>query len=144
MATNEIVYSQTMHPEVKEGRKFSNPRFFQGEAEEGVTKVIIVGDFPDIAAAYKAMGAEVVEVENEQRAADAAAVIASGEPLTEDQKRALPIPGDWQDLPWTQRGGASGLTLRALASSFSDEPVINKEQAEEAIHAELRRRGLEA
>ena len=45
---------------------------------------------------------------------------------------AIPIPDDWDLLPWPER--------RRLASLLSESPVLNKADAEAAIKSELQRR----
>jgi len=138
----DIVYSQSPHPAMREkGAKYQNPRMFSGVVD-GVSRAVVVGDFPDIVKAYKAAGVEVVEPEKEAQAVQTAAVIAESPALTEDQRRSLAIPENWRDLSWTQRdGGGDGLTLRSLASALSDEPVNNNQTAIEVIEGELAKRG---
>ena len=134
----EIVYSQSRHPQM-EGRLFENPRHFTGVRDD-VSKVIVVGDFPHIVAAYKARKVEVVEQDKVTTAKATAALLArsaTGVSLTDAERRKVYIPDDWADLPWTQKAGEDGLTLRALASALTDVPVINKTQAEKVVQAEL-------
>ena len=54
-----LIYSQTLHPLVV-GRKLINPRFFNGTVD-GAESVVIIGDWPVIADAYRALGVEVSE-----------------------------------------------------------------------------------
>ncbi|TPL06685.1 hypothetical protein [Mesorhizobium sp. B2-4-11] len=61
----QIVYARTHAPEM-EGRKFQNPRHFTGPVK-GATKVYIDGDWPAIAAAYKAANVPVAPI-SEMRA----------------------------------------------------------------------------
>lgn len=65
----QIVYSRTAHP-LTEGknRKLQNPRFFTGPIE-GATKVFIVGDYPEIAAAYRDAKVSVEVVDGDAAAA---------------------------------------------------------------------------
>jgi hypothetical protein len=56
----EVVYSTTHHPLAK-GRRFQNPRHFVGPLD-GAKKVYLTSDLPKIAAAYQAVGVEVVRV----------------------------------------------------------------------------------
>lgn len=141
----ELIYSQQAGDFIK-GRAYSNPRFFS-TPRAGVTKVLLVGDWPKIRAAYEALGVPV-----EQMGADD----ATGSPLdgSEGAKALTPtvdvaerskvyIPDDWAGLPWSKPTDA-GLTLRGLAAVFADEPVINKAQATAAIEAELARRATDA
>lgn len=137
----EIVYSQSRHPEMTEGRLFQNPRMFTGVHPDADT-AIVVGDFPHIVKAYRDAGKEVREPLKETALAETATVIAERGALTDEERRALAIPDDWRELAWTQRAGdGEGLTLRGLASALSDEPVSNKTQATAVIEAELARRG---
>lgn len=126
-----LFYGQTRHPEA-EGVEFRNARFFAG-AEEGVTKVLLAGDYPEIVRAYVKAGVEVSRV-------DALVVEGSAADLPPHEPGAVVIPDDWRDLPWTQKAGEGGTTLRALASAISDAPVINKADAAAVIEGELARR----
>ncbi len=54
-----LIYSQTLHP-LADGRKLINPRFFTGPVE-GAESVVILGEWPAIAEAYRAAGVEVSE-----------------------------------------------------------------------------------
>ncbi|TPN44458.1 hypothetical protein FJ981_28085 [Mesorhizobium sp. B1-1-4] len=56
----QIVYSRTPVPNM-EGRKLQNPRHFAGPIA-GATKVYIDGDWPAIAAAYKAANVPVAPI----------------------------------------------------------------------------------
>ncbi len=51
--TFELIYS-TQHTDYIEGRAYSNPRFFSSP-RSGVTKVLIVGDWPNIVEAHTLM-----------------------------------------------------------------------------------------
>lgn len=60
---------------------------------------------------------------------------APGEPEPEpvaDPRDAVEIPDNWAELPWPQR--------RSLAALLTDDKVVNGEDAEAAITAELARR----
>lgn len=61
-----LIYSQTRHP-LADGRRLINPRFFDGPVD-GAQSVVILGDWPKIAEAYRALGVEVVEPELSERA----------------------------------------------------------------------------
>lgn len=126
----EIVYSRT-RPALSEGQEFRNPRFFAG-AEEGVTKVLLDGDYPEITRAYIATGATVSRI-------DPLIVEGPASELPPHEPGSVVIPDDWSDLPWTQRSG-EGTSLRALASAISDGPVTNKADAIAVVEAELARR----
>ncbi|MFU0503654.1 hypothetical protein [Pseudaminobacter sp. NGMCC 1.201702] len=56
----EIVYSRHLVADLG-GRKYQNPRLFSGPIE-GAATVFIDGDWPQIAAAYRAIGAEVLPI----------------------------------------------------------------------------------
>ena len=58
---------------------------------------------------------------------------ASEMPAAADPRDATEIPDDWRDLSWPAR--------RSLASTLTHSPIISGEDAEEAILAELSRRG---
>lgn len=122
----ELIYSQTRRKILK-GQSFRNPRFFTG-AEEGVSKVWIDGDWPKIEAAYADAGVRTLRLDNVPAAVSFV--------LPEPEREEIEIPADWRDLPWTQPD-ERGLSLRRLAASVSDVPVINKAQAVEAIEAHL-------
>jgi hypothetical protein len=55
--TIELIYSQQA-TDFMEGRAYSNPRFFSSP-RSGVSKVFLVGDWPDIREAYEAIGVPV-------------------------------------------------------------------------------------
>lgn len=61
----QIVYARTRTPAM-DGRKFQNPRHFTGPID-GVTKVYIDGDWPQIKAAYEAVKVPVAPI-SEMRA----------------------------------------------------------------------------
>lgn len=131
--TLEIHYSQQADGFV-EGRAYANPRFFS-TPRNGATKVYIYGEYPNIEAAYLACDVEVVRVDPAPPSHVAATVtISTARP---EDAASVEIPANWRDLPWTQ---GDGLTLRALASSISPTPVLNKKQAAAAVGGELVRR----
>lgn len=130
----ELVYSRERRT-MKEGQSFRNPRFFNG-AEEGVTKVLLDGDYPAISRAYAAAGVEVLRTDPLEVAGPKGAALPPHEP------GAIVIPENWRDLPWTQRT-ADDVSLRKLASAISDAPITNKTDAIAAVEAELERRAGE-
>lgn len=132
----ELTYSQQAGDFIK-GRAYSNPRFFS-TPRSGVSKVFIVGDWPDIVAAYTALG---VPVERLDQAPAAVATVAVPAPAAPVDTGSVQIPDDWRDLPWSRGNG--GLTLRGMASSVSPVPVINSAMAIAAIEAELKNRALD-
>lgn len=48
---------------LEKGKRYANPRFFDGKPKSGVTKVVVVGNWPAVVEAYKAKGVEVVQQE---------------------------------------------------------------------------------
>lgn len=133
----ELIYSQQAGDFIA-GRAYSNPRFFT-TPRAGVSKVFLVGDWPNIRAAYEAMDVPVERLDPEEAAAPPPGTAKAPEslvPTLEGEARdAIAIPDDWADLSWQKK--------RSLASSFSDTPILNGAQAAEAIEAELRRRRSE-
>lgn len=138
----ELIYSQQASDFIA-GRAYSNPRYFT-TPRSGVSKVFLVGDWPNIRAAYENMGVPVERLdatEAERKVsriplAPAPAVTAAEDPAS------VAIPDDWKGLGWS-KPNADGLTLRGLASSLSAVPVLNKEHAYAAIEGEIARRGTE-
>lgn len=59
----ELIYS-TQATDYAAGRAYSNPRFFS-TPRSGVSKVLLVGDWPNIRAAYEAIGIPVERVDAE-------------------------------------------------------------------------------
>ena len=57
----ELIYSQQATDFVK-GRAYSNPRFFTSP-RAGVSKVYLVGEWPEIRAAYEALGVPVERID---------------------------------------------------------------------------------
>lgn len=134
--TIELIYSQQASDFVP-GRAYSNPRFFT-TPRTGVSKVLLVGDWPEIRAAYENMGVPVEQL----GAPPAPPPPPSGLPKPAEDPAAVIIPADWKDLAWS-KPNAEGLTLRGLASSLSATPILNKEHAYACIEGELARRGAE-
>lgn len=130
----EAIYSRERHP-LMEGRLYRNPRFFDG-IEQGVKRVLIDGDYPEITAAYVAAGVPVSRI-------DPLTVTGPATLLPPHEPGAIVIPEDWRELAWTQKAGEDGTSLRALASAISDAPVTNKADAFEVIEGELARRAAE-
>lgn len=136
----EIVYASGRTGWQK-GRLFGNARLFH-RTVEGVERVIVVGDWPNIIEAYKRKGIPVQ-------------VVVGGDPLatleqTKDysfapgpcnlpveamaapDRESVEIPADFRDLKWKE--------LRALSKQLSDTPAINSKEALAIIEAELARR----
>lgn len=61
----EIVYSAQKSGFVQ-GRSYQNPRFFEGKPFEGATSIIVVGDWPNIVAAYEEAKIPVKVVTSDQ------------------------------------------------------------------------------
>lgn len=138
----EIVYSQTRHP-LCEGRVRSNPRFFAGPVG-GVSKVVIVGNWPAIAAAYMREGVEVEVVGGpppRRQPIVAPPEIAPAVPV--DDRSAVVIPDDWRELSYNRPKPGRDITQRAIAAQLSAEPILNKDQAISVIEAELERRAAQ-
>jgi hypothetical protein len=125
----ELVYSQ-QKTGFQEGRAYANPRFFNGRARMGVTKVVVIGNWPEVVSVYRKAG---VPVE----------VVGVAPKFQEPAKRVIvegtPIPDNWRELQWS-RPNEDGMTLRGLAASLTDTPIINGQIAREVIEAELEKR----
>ncbi len=139
----ELIYSQQSSDYIA-GRAYSNPRFFSS-ARSGVSKVFIVGDWPNIEEAYTALGIPVEKVELASVVAHSnpGPMVEPAEPvastLTDEERAAVEIPADWADLSWSKPND-DGVSLRGLASKLSATAVLNKADAIAAIQAELDRR----
>lgn len=131
--TFELIYSQ-QRTDFIEGRAYSNPRFFTSP-RQGVTKVYLVGDWPKVEAAYKALGVPVEQL-------DPSMAVGAPEPPVlpkmlahAEDPGSVDIPEDWGGLDWPD--------LRALAQKLTAEPVINAAQAAGVVAAEIARRNPE-
>lgn len=131
----ELIYSQQSSDFI-EGRAYSNPRFFT-TPRANVSKVYLVGDWPNIRAAYENMGVPVEQL----GAPPAPPPPPQNIPGPAEDPATVVIPENWSDLLWSRPDIDGGLTLRGLASSVSPTPVLNKAMAKAAIEAELARRG---
>lgn len=131
----ELIYSQQATDFVP-GRAYSNPRFFS-TPRQNVSKVLIVGDWPEIEAAYQAIGVPVERLDTPPMAEPAPHPAPA--PKGAEDPASVVIPDDWKDLGWSKSNDA-GLTLRGLASSLSAVPILNKEHAYACIEGELARR----
>lgn len=146
--TVEIIYSRQRSDFIR-GRVYSNPRFFT-TPRAGVGKVFLVGDWPEIRAAYEALGVTVEQLDpssavagpDEARPQAEAPASLTPAPPRNDRGKVY-LPEDWRDLPWAPKPDQD-LSLRSLAAMVSDTPVLNKPQAIAAITAELARRDAEA
>lgn len=137
--TIEIIYSQQSTDFIA-GRAYSNPRFFTSP-RSGVSKVFLVGDWPNIRAAYENLGVPVERLDASGAERQAAKIPLAPAPAraTAEDPGSVVIPDGWESLPWS-KPGPDGLTLRGLASSISPVPVLNKAEAIAAIDDELARR----
>jgi hypothetical protein len=131
MADIELIYSQQPSDFVA-GRAYSNPRFYS-TPRSGVSKVYLVGDWPQIEADYTALGVPVERLDAAPLPAPAPAPAAITH-KAEDPGSVI-IPDGWADLSWQK--------LRSIASQVSDAPVKNGDEARAAIEAELNRRELD-
>lgn len=129
----EIIYS-AQHSDFVKGKRYANPRFFSTPKTDA-TKVFIIGKYPNIVAAYKALDIEVVQMkEGDALPTDDK---AKGKPTTGSHGAKTPdaseveIPAKWADLNWQAK--------RSLAKKLGGE-AVNKEQAEKVITAEVARR----
>lgn len=137
----EIVYSRQTHDYVK-GRSYSNPRYFT-TPRSGVTKVYVVGDWPNVVQAYKAAGVPVVVINEEEAilTGELIPVTATDEEKLANEPKAnnyghVEIPEDWRDMDWVGEH-----SMRKLATQLTDSHILNKSQAMAVIAAELARRG---
>lgn len=146
-----VIYSN-QKTNFRAGYRYSNARLFDGKPRAGVTRVIVVGDWPLVEKAYRKAGVEVVKCDAAGNILDGsdpgpAAAIAVEEArqtqlaqiLQKDEAAATPvdrgsvqIPGNWATLAWNAK--------RKIAAALSDAHIINGAQAEEVIKAELARR----
>lgn len=128
----ELIYS-TQSTGFVDGLAYANPRFFS-TPRAGVSKVSVVGDWPLVVAAYEDAGipVELLDIApvGSGKGISVPIIHASADP------GAVVIPGDWESLTWQK--------LRSLASSVSNEPIKNSDEAKAAINVELKRRWLDA
>lgn len=131
----ELIYSQQASDFVR-GKVYANPRFYS-TPRAGVSKVYLVGDWPKIRADYEALGVlvETVDLAGVTVTPGSAEAMPAPPPLPkalpEEDRDAIEIPADWQELTWPQ--------LRKLAANFAP-AVLNKADAAAAVEAELARR----
>lgn len=147
---NTVIYSN-QKTDFRAGYRYSNARLFDGKVRAGVTRVIVVGDWPAVVKAYTKAGIEVVKCDSAGNILDAGiAGIASASAVEQARQPRAPhvqpataptsaidpdtveIPENWQTLPWNAK--------RKIAAALSEGHIINSEQAEAAITAELARR----
>lgn len=134
----EIIYSQQSTDYI-EGRAYSNPRFFTSP-RANAAKVWLVGEWPEIRAAYENLNIPVEQLGADAATAQPAPVIASHPPVRQvEDPASVVIPDDWRDRGWS-KPNEDGQTLRGLASSLSATPILNKEMAYACIEGELARR----
>ncbi len=133
----ELIYSQQNNGFIK-GRAYANPRFFS-TPRSGVSKVLIVGSWPNIEEAYAAIGVPVERIGAGDSTTVVPEVVFTPPPVVAEDPAGADIPENWRDLPWSKPGD-DGLTIRGVAKAVSPTPVLNKDQAVVAIEAELARR----
>lgn len=137
-----LIYSN-QNSDFVEGYRYANPRFYNGSIRSDVRKVVIVGEWPAVAAAYKAAGIEVrnvayiscpadIEGAAEKSPNEIPGSNASTAPKKAEDPNAVEIPEAWEKLEWAD--------LRHIAALLTDKPVTSKKIASEAIKAELDRR----
>jgi hypothetical protein len=135
----EIVYASG-RTEWQKGRMFGNARLFH-RTIEGVERVIVVGDWPNIVEAYRRIGVPVRVVgtcilADLSQPKDYSFVSAQCnlpiEPEPRPDAGSVEIPAAFRDLKWKE--------LRALSKQLSDTPAINSKEALAIIEAEVERR----
>lgn len=127
---DEIIYT-SQKTGLEKGRRYANPRFFGGKARSGITKCIVVGNWPEVVAAYRGAGIEVEIVKQERAKGNLMAPVNS----FPREPEKVDIPADYRERDWNE--------IRKMASDVSPVPAINREQAIASIEAELERRGDE-
>lgn len=139
----EIIYAN-ISTGYEKGRAYANPRFFISPRTD-VTKVIVIGDWPRVVAAYQKAGVPVVQLEPGQplEEADELAPLDPGkiaEPKTNSEgdphdPGTVDIPDDWTDFSWP--------ALRTLAKEIDGKKFpLKKDEAIEIIETEIERRKL--
>lgn len=125
------------------GYRYANPRFFNGSLRADVKRVVIVGEWPAVAAAYEAKGIPVRNISHISCPADIEGPAStptkeipapnqSLAPKKADDPATVQIPENWRELEWP--------TLRHLAAELTDKPVTSKKIAVDTIEAEIARR----
>lgn len=121
----KAIYS-TQKSDFEPGERYRNPRYFIAP-KHGITKVVVIGNWPAVVEGYRAAGipVEVVATDKPDAAANPAPMPAQ-EPTTDDP---LDIPPDWRDLPWPQ--------LRSLAIKVNGGSIgkMTREDIEALIEA---------
>lgn len=139
----ELIYS-AQRTDFEPGRRYANPRFFSA-VREGVSRVTVIGDWPDVVRAYEAAGVPVsvqgAAVHDAIPVAPVTDHIESSAVEPRGHSTDVPIPDDWRNLPYLPRS-AGEPCLRSLAAQVSSVPILNKALAIEAIEAELARRNV--
>jgi hypothetical protein len=122
----EIIYS-TQRTGFEEGRRYANPRFFNGQVRSGITSVIVVGDYPAVVDAYKRAGIPVRVISPGAPLSDAedAPVEGSGENFVEGVPADFEFPNDealdeldWSDLRTMVKSLKGTVTNKADAIAF--------------------------
>ena len=98
----------------EKGKKYANPRYFS-DPRSWATRVVIEGrNYPNIVAAYEALGVPVQVVSNKP---------LEPEPAPPLNAAGVEIPSDWQSLPWSRPSKPGGLTLRGLVKAIGGTAV---------------------
>lgn len=140
------------------GREFryANPDWFDS-VKADAARVVVVGNYPTIVAAYKNIGVPVVQADEFDPKAHSLAALEGAKgvqaiqtPPTQDPPLAttpnspapakpdVVIPENWEKLPWSHEDPTQ--TIRHIASQLTTEPVINRGQAQKVVREELDRR----
>lgn len=128
----EIIYS-TQRTGFEKTKAYANPRFFQ-YVDTRCTKAIVIGDWPNVVAAYEAKGIPVQNIEYGLPLKTKQQIIEQGGALAKPiaESSIVEIPDDWSTLHWKKR--------KKLAESLTNQIVINGEEADFLIKSELGRR----
>lgn len=119
------------------GPKYQNPQWFD-RIHNDAAKVIVVGNWPAVAEAYRGLGIPVEIVDRyPPREGQSKPVMAA--PVASTSKAAS-IPEGWENLPWADPKG--GMTIRKVAQQFSEAVVINSRHAAKIIREEQARRAV--
>lgn len=157
-----LIYTNQSGGFVK-GREFryANPDWFDS-LKKDASRVVVVGNYPSIVAAYKNEGIPVVvadEFDPKAHSLDAlegkTGEPKKAEPVVEHEAQKAPapaapppapagavtveIPANWEKLPWTHEDPTQ--TIRHIATQLTTAPVINRGQAQKIVREELERRG---
>lgn len=129
----ELIYS-AQKSNFEPGRVYQNPRFFDGVLAEGITSVVIVGDWPRVKATYEQAGIAVTVVSPRDRLPAPGAgtkVLPKSEnpaPTNDDDKPEFPSEEEASEMSYRE--------LKALIAGLNpDADVANKKAALEWLNA---------